>query len=510
MGLGLLALQSTVAALQLAVTPLDPVSPVEWTAQDPHCPAASLRGSVAGRYQIWALQDTEGQDCDRAGFKRFDVQSEPDHLIAVTYPTLDSAMQGRKAPAHLDWARQLKTSVQQALVALHSEPHQQSQQQVFGLDQPDETAIRLLGQHQDLLLYGVQDQWLPTADTFFPPLAHLTLLPKTSSHISDGDARLEPLLPLQYSPAVDRVLSTLTTEPLQTHVHWLTGENPKSPIYTRHSVSQGARDAAVYIQDRITQAGGNCSLEHFQQGFAPNVVCHFASANQNTDETVLVSAHYDSRGTFGSVPAPGADDDGSGTAVLLSLAQVLARNHLQFDRHVMLVAFAGEEQGLVGSRALAHLLRQQKDAAHNSSSRTTDLVFALQMDMLAYRAPGEPLSMGLPDKIGSSVARELVRSAATLYTPQLRTGLTPACCSDHQSFHESGFPATWVFERPGPIADPQYHQSGDKSDREGCEFASSKDEKSSLDTTWTQITLAQMIGSKCEPSARSCWRRCVM
>lgn len=29
-----------------------------------------------------------------------------------------------------------------------------------------------------------------------------------------------------------------------------------------------------------------------------------------------------------------------------------------------------------------------------------------------------------------------------------------------QSFHEQGFPATQVFERAGPIADPMYHQSG--------------------------------------------------
>lgn len=47
---------------------------------------------------------------------------------------------------------------------------------------------------------------------------------------------------------------------------------------------------------------------------------------------------------------------------------------------------------------------------------------------------------------------------------------TPACCSDHQSFDAIGYPATWVFERNGPIADPMYHNSGDISEREGFDF----------------------------------------
>jgi len=49
-------------------------------------------------------------------------------------------------------------------------------------------------------------------------------------------------------------------------------------------------------------------------------------------------------------------------------------------------------------------------------------------------------------------------------------GSTSACCSDHQSFHEQGFPATEVSERAGPIADPMYHNSGDLSDRDGYDF----------------------------------------
>ena len=44
------------------------------------------------------------------------------------------------------------------------------------------------------------------------------------------------------------------------------------------------------------------------------------------------------------------------------------------------------------------------------------------------------------------------------------------CCGDHRSFYEQGFPATQLFERNGPIADPMYHSSEDLSDRPGFDF----------------------------------------
>jgi len=94
----------------------------------------------------------------------------------------------------------------------------------------------------------------------------------------------------------------------------------------------------------------------------------------------------------------------------------------------------------------------------------------IQADMLAYHAPGEPPQLGLPATIGTPEVAQLVGNITAIYSPELTVGITPACCSDHQSFHEQGFPATHLFERAGPIADPMYHNSGDISEREGFDF----------------------------------------
>jgi Zn-dependent M28 family amino/carboxypeptidase len=72
--------------------------------------------------------------------------------------------------------------------------------------------------------------------------------------------------------------------------------------------------------------------------------------------------------------------------------------------------------------------------------------------------------------IGTPEVAYLVSNISSLYSPELELGFTPACCSDHQPFHENGFPATQLFERAGPIADPMYHNSGDFSDRKGFDF----------------------------------------
>ncbi len=55
-------------------------------------------------------------------------------------------------------------------------------------------------------------------------------------------------------------------------------------------------------------------------------------------------------------PAPGADDDGSGTVLTMELARVFAESGLEFDATLVFICWAGEEQGLIGSAAHAQNL----------------------------------------------------------------------------------------------------------------------------------------------------------
>ncbi|WP_447979656.1 M28 family peptidase [Candidatus Nitrospira bockiana] len=68
------------------------------------------------------------------------------------------------------------------------------------------------------------------------------------------------------------------------------------------------------------------------------------------DETVIVGAHRDHLGRHAGLVFPGADDNASGTALILEVARVLAESPVKPKRSVLVVSFSGEEQGLLGSR----------------------------------------------------------------------------------------------------------------------------------------------------------------
>ncbi len=86
-----------------------------------------------------------------------------------------------------------------------------------------------------------------------------------------------------------------------------------------------------------------------------NVLCTVpGSMPESRDRLIYVLGHYDSRASSAmdsSSDAPGANDDASGVAALIELARVFAKERLEST--VVLMATAGEEQGLYGARAHA-------------------------------------------------------------------------------------------------------------------------------------------------------------
>ncbi|MGB9085818.1 MAG: M28 family metallopeptidase [Terriglobales bacterium] len=85
---------------------------------------------------------------------------------------------------------------------------------------------------------------------------------------------------------------------------------------------------------------------------------------KQADRIVLVTGHYDSRNSDifnGTDPAPGANDDGSGTAVSLECARVLSKAaaKTRFPATIVFLTVAGEEQGLNGSKHFAQMAKQQ-------------------------------------------------------------------------------------------------------------------------------------------------------
>jgi hypothetical protein len=137
--------------------------------------------------------------------------------------------------------------------------------------------------------------------------------------------------------------------------------------------------AADYIQDRFESYGYTVTQQSFNVGSTTtrNVIA-VKTGSVYPDEIVVVGGHYDaiSQLVTPSNPnggdAPGAEDNGTGTAAVMQLAELFAP--LQTERTIHFIAFGGEEQGLYGSE---HYVAQAVAA-------NDDIIGALTMDMISY------------------------------------------------------------------------------------------------------------------------------
>jgi hypothetical protein len=197
---------------------------------------------------------------------------------------------------------------------------------------------------------------------------------------------------------------------------------------------------------------------------------------QQANRIVLVTGHYDSRNTDilnATDPAPGANDDGSGTAVSLECARILSKaaaNKLRFPATIIFLAVAGEEQGLNGSKHFAQMAREKEKENENEKQQGWKLEAALNNDIVGGdRSPQQDASVvrvfseGLPTAAteaqikrirmlggeSDSTSRELARYVADVGR-SYETGVKPLLVfrldrflrgGDHYSFNQQGFAA---------------------------------------------------------------------
>lgn len=157
-----------------------------------------------------------------------------------------------------------------------------------------------------------------------------------------------------------------------------------------------------------------------------NVVAVLPGTRQ-PERHILISGHYDSlnivRGADGQpdrsqadVFAPGVTDDGSGTAAVMELARVMSQ--FEFDKTLVFVAFAGEEQGLVGSTLYAKRAKetnQMIEAVLNNDIIGSDVAGSGATNNRSVRVFSEEPA----DSLSRQVARYAKR-IGELYVPSMR------------------------------------------------------------------------------------------
>lgn len=163
----------------------------------------------------------------------------------------------------------------------------------------------------------------------------------------------------------------------------------------------------------------------------------------NPSQTVVVGAHFD------SVNNPGADDNATGTALVMEMARVLSQH--RSSRRIRYCLFDREEQGRRGSIAYV--------AAHGADNT----VWALTADMVGHDSGA--YGMDLYSRASSSVVTNGVAAAIGQYGGGLSAFLNFGnySFSDHWSFESANIPAVVIIERSYQL-NTHYHQSTDAVD----------------------------------------------
>lgn len=228
------------------------------------------------------------------------------------------------------------------------------------------------------------------------------------------------------------LLATLSPESFDETMRFLTG------LPTRHSWSAGFREAADWVSARLVAAGFAVTRPSITvgTGTSSSVIGDRPGTGTGDRGVVLVTAHLDSVNTAGgpSAPAPGADDNGSGSAGALELARVLAGLPWQHDLRVLL--FGGEEQGLHGSRQYVAAL---------SPGERSRIRGVLNLDMVGALNTAAPTVLLEGAALSRSLVDDLAAAAATWTGLVVETSLNPFA-SDHVPFLEAGIPAVLTIE----------------------------------------------------------------
>jgi Peptidase family M28 len=225
---------------------------------------------------------------------------------------------------------------------------------------------------------------------------------------------------------------------------------------TRHSTSASFTKASTLVRRKLNDLGYKTRLQTITVNGkkSRNVIADKAGLGPKSRGVVLATAHLDSVNLAdgASAPAPGADDNGSGSAGVLEIALAFAQHRGVHD--LRLILFGGEEQGLFGSKQYVASLKP-KERSRIRAVVNMDMISNLNSEAKTVLLEGSPLSQSIIDGLAA---------AASTYTGlTVETSLNPFA-SDHVPFLDAKIPAVLTIEG-ADSANSDIHSANDTMDK---------------------------------------------
>ncbi|HEX5042431.1 MAG TPA: M20/M25/M40 family metallo-hydrolase [Candidatus Polarisedimenticolaceae bacterium] len=276
--------------------------------------------------------------------------------------------------------------------------------------------------------------------------------------------------PAETDPRVVKLVAAVSESRMEQLLRTLVSFGTRNTLSNPSSPTRGIGAARQWIFDELAR-----SSPKLQVSFDPHQVPRGGRITRDVElrnvvavlpgrsgRRIYVSGHYDTvslgaqgqaglnaaAGAYGSpaddADAPGANDDGSGTVLMMELARVFAESGLSFDATLVFTAVAGEEQGLIGSRQQARAARATN--APVQAVFNNDIVGgAVGGDGIVDGATVRLYSEGPEDSPSRSLAM-FTRRIAARYLPSHRVRLMArrdrfGRGGDHTAWNLEGFAA---------------------------------------------------------------------
>lgn len=262
--------------------------------------------------------------------------------------------------------------------------------------------------------------------------------------------------------AHDQVTSVIKT---------LTTDGPRellekfSSYRTRYYRSETGKESQKWLLSRIEQITAEAAMpelralitiNEFAHPWGQNTVIARINGSSTDSRIVILGAHLDSTNLWPFSPAPGADDDGSGTVTILESYRALLSADFKPLRPVEFHWYSAEEGGLLGSQGVAT----------SYAARGVEVYAMSQFDMTAWVREGVQEEIGVITDYVNPMLTEVNKKLIDAYldVPYVETKCGYAC-SDHASWAKVGYPSIFTIESSFEHANlANIHTSKDRID----------------------------------------------
>jgi hypothetical protein len=197
--------------------------------------------------------------------------------------------------------------------------------------------------------------------------------------------------------------------------------NTAYAIVSRESIPEGCASSTWNV------------VNEYKKNYQTQNVMAMIKGSSNPDSCIVFSAHYDHLGRMGSeVYFPGANDNASGTAMLLDLARYYSQDGRQPECSVVFLFFAAEEVGILGSEYFTK----------HPQIPLSKIKFLINLDMVSTGSEGIKVVNGGVLKKQFEILSNINTQNSLLKTVSPRG---EAANSDHYWFYKNGVPSFFIY-----------------------------------------------------------------